>query len=173
MSADTLVIYYSMSGHTRSLAQAIAGALGAEFEEIREPRTRRGVIGTVRALLDLALNREPPVLAPRHPVQAARLLVLGGPIWAGHLAPPVRSFARRFIDPSQRVALFCTQGGRGAEEAFFELQQDMGWAHQPTLAIDWRRRPPALQRDDLRGFLHALRAPARSDRAVSMPAARA
>lgn len=43
----TLIAYYSMSGHTRALAEEIRLTLSADIEEIREPRQRRGFSGVM------------------------------------------------------------------------------------------------------------------------------
>jgi len=43
-----LVVYYSRSGNTKLVAEAIAQSLGADVEEIKDERNRMGVFGFLR-----------------------------------------------------------------------------------------------------------------------------
>lgn len=156
MPHRTLVAYFSLSVNTRRLAEEIAAALGADLEEIREVRPRRGIAGVFRALFDTLLRRDARLLPPVRSAKDYEVLVLGGPIWAGHLAAPVRTFARLHAAAPRRVALFCTQGGRGAEGAFAELQGAMDRPHGAVLAVDAAHLAPEAHADALRRFVLAL-----------------
>ncbi|QSX77778.1 flavodoxin family protein [Agrilutibacter solisilvae] len=114
---DILIAYYSMGGNTRRVAEEIRAATGADMEEIREPKPRRGLRGVVGALFDATLRRRPAILAGAHAPADYDLLVIGGPIWASRLAAPVRTFAERNATQAKKVAFFCTEGGKGADVA--------------------------------------------------------
>lgn len=157
MSLRILIVCYSMSGHTRELAAEIGRALGAEVEEIREPRPRRGLSGVWRAMVDVLTHREPPIEPARLDPTGYDLLVLGGPIWAGHIASPVRSYARRYASRAAHVAFFCTEGGRGADQAFSELEQLCARTPVATLTVDGRHLAAERHRDALRQFVRRLK----------------
>lgn len=148
----TLVVYYSMTGNTRRLAEEIRAAVAGDLEEIREPRPRRGFSGVVRALLDLALRREVPIEPIRHSPSDYALVILGGPVWGGRIAPPVRTYALRHGLQASQVAFFCTMGGRGAESAFAGLAKDCGRDPVATLALDSAHLDPAAHALDLQRF---------------------
>lgn len=148
----TLVVYYSMTGNTRHLAEEIRTAVAGDLEEIREPRPRRGFSGVVRALLDLALRREVPIEPIRHSPSDYALVILGGPVWGGRIAPPVRTYALRHGLQASQVAFFCTMGGRGAESAFAGLAKDCGRDPVATLALDSAHLDPAAHALDLQRF---------------------
>jgi flavodoxin len=152
MTANTLVAYYSMSGNTRAIANEISDALGADIEEIREPRARRGVAGAVRGLVDAVLRRQPPILPIDHDPTRYELLVLGGPVWAGRMAAPVRTFARQHATQTPRIAFFCTEGGHGADTAFADLAHLCQHAPQATLVVDGKHLESALHRAELGHF---------------------
>ena len=47
-----LIVYFSMGGHTRKLAEEIQAATGGDIEELVEVHPRRGMRGVLRALWD-------------------------------------------------------------------------------------------------------------------------
>lgn len=160
MSGRTLIAYYSMSGNTERLAGELRAALGpgADLEPIREPRPRRGALGALRGMLDSLFRRTPPIEPAAHDPAAYDLLVLGGPVWAGRIAGPVRSYVQRLGEKVPRVAFFCTLGGHGADSAFLELEGLCHRAPQTTLAVDARHLPPDAHREDLARFARVARA---------------
>lgn len=153
----TLVAYYSMSGNTRALANEISTTLGADLEEITEPTPRSGALGMARAMFDSVFRRSPPIAPVTHDPARYDVLLLGGPVWAGHIASPVRSFAERYGPSAAHVAFFCTEGGRGAESAFAELEQLCRNAPDATLVVDSKHLPPEAHRVDVHNFASTLR----------------
>lgn len=148
----TLVAYYSMSGNTRSVARELGSAIGADIEEIGEVHPRHGVSGFARAMFDAMARRETPIVhSSRDPAQYD-LLVIGGPIWAGRLATPVRSYAHTYGKAAPHVAFFCTEGGRGAEDAFADLERLCGHKPEATLVVDAAHLTPEAHRADLGRF---------------------
>lgn len=153
MNGRILVAYYSMSGNTRSLAKEIRGWLQADIEEIIEPHHRRGRIGIARALLDTALRRRPRIIAAGKDPAEFDLLVLGGPIWAGRIAAPVRSYAARYGMLARRVAFFCTEGGEGSQAAFSELEKLCRKAPVATLVVTAAQLPIGAHVAELSQFI--------------------
>ena len=87
MARQILVVYYSMTGHTRRIAEEVVATLNADCEEIREPHPRHGVGGVIRAMFDSITGREPPIEPPQHNPNDYDLLVLGGPVWVPSTRP--------------------------------------------------------------------------------------
>jgi flavodoxin len=158
MKPRVLLAYYSMTGHTRELVQELRSALDADVEEIHEPQTRRGFSGVLRALYDATLRREPPIESPRRDPASYDVLAIGGPVWAARMASPLRSYAHRHAGRAQRVAFFCTEGGRGEREAFDDLAKLCGKTPEATLAVDAKHLPPETHRDALHHFVATLQA---------------
>lgn len=155
--SSTLVMFYSLGGHTQRLAEEIRSATGADIEEIIEVRPRHGMSGMLRALWDASLRRKPDVLAAKHNLADYDVLALGGPIWARHLAAPVRTFAEQYGPQAKRVAFFCTEGKQGAETAFADLEELCQHKPVATLAVDAQHLAPADHRSDLGRFVACLR----------------
>jgi flavodoxin len=152
MSNRTLIAYYSMSGHTKALANELRDAVGADIEEIVEPHRRHGVTGVARALFDSLVHREPPIAPASKDPRQYDVLLLGAPVWGGRMAAPARSYARRYGATAQRVAFFCTEGGRGADSAFADLESLCGKRADATLVVDAAHLPPAAHQRDLASF---------------------
>jgi flavodoxin len=152
MGTSTLIAYYSMSGHTRDLANEIRDAVDADIEEIREPHARHGLPGVFRALLDSTLRRTPPILPADHDPGRYDIVLVGGPVWAGRMASPVRSYAKRYASQARQVAFFCTEGGRGADAAFADLERLCLHSPKATLVVDDAHRTPPSHRAELGHF---------------------
>jgi Flavodoxin len=121
MSNTVLVIYFSRTGNTRRVAEQLALELGGQACAITEATSRQGFIGYSRCLWDSLLRRDAAINPLACKPAQAELVVIGTPIWAWHLASPVRSFVRRHRVDIKRCAFFCTMGGSGSEAAFDEL----------------------------------------------------
>lgn len=117
-----LVVYYSRTGHTRRVAHAIAHYGGDwDYEPLVETVDRSGVRGWVRTLVDATLVRPSDLLPTRRDPADYELVVVGAPVWAGHVATPVRSWLlahRRRLPP---LALFCTLHRGEGEPAIAEM----------------------------------------------------
>lgn len=126
----TAVIYYSMSGNTASAAKKVAEGIGADLIEIKPEKAfpdkgfRKFLWGGKSAVMS-----ETPKLIPYsfNPEQYDRI-VIGFPVWASNVAPPIRTFAAENKEAlrEKEIAAFACQGGSGAEKAFRKLQDCLG-----------------------------------------------
>jgi flavodoxin len=121
-----LIVYYSRSGYTRQVAASMADAGQADLEEIRPLSEYRGTAGILRALRDTLLRREPGLEPLQHSPADYRTVLVGGPIWAGRIAAPVRSFVATYGPGCQRLAAFCTMGGQQGNAALNALERSAG-----------------------------------------------
>lgn len=129
------MVYHSRSGHTRRVAQALAGRLDADLEEIRTRRPYIGACGVLRCGLESALGRSTAI---RHTVRDPsryRLLLIGTPVWAWSLPGPVRAWVQDHPAADVRQGFFCTLGGSGAGRVFAQLRAATGRAPEATLAV--------------------------------------
>jgi hypothetical protein len=62
--SKALVVFYSRSGTTRRVAQALSEVLQCDLEEITEPTPRTGFLGYIRSLLE-AMRKRPSTITPR------------------------------------------------------------------------------------------------------------
>lgn len=133
--ADILVTWYSRSGSTEAVARALARRLGADARPILTSASYAGTGGFVRGVWDSLRRRAPEATIDADP-GAYRLVVVGGPIWAGKPAAPLRSFLRRHGPRAKAVAAFCLSGSGGAyPAAFAEIEDLVGSRLVATLSL--------------------------------------
>ncbi|GAP66939.1 hypothetical protein MBSD_n2255 [Mizugakiibacter sediminis] len=153
-----LVVYYSRTGITRSLAESLAVRLDADLSPIEEAASRRGVRGWLRSALEARREALPPLLTPRHDPSKYDLVVIGTPVWFGRVSSPVRSYLQANRGRIRRAAFFCTMGGRGAQHAFEDMSEALDMA--PVTQAAFADREIAEQThyrtlEHLAGFLRA------------------
>lgn len=120
--AEVLVVFYSRSGTTASVARRLAKCLGADLDEITAIRPYVGVAGFLRCIFEATRGDRPDIATGRNP-SGYRMVVLGSPVWAGCLAAPMRSYLiahRHHLPPA---AAFCTSGSGAAEPVFRQIRQ--------------------------------------------------
>ncbi len=119
----TLVTYFSHTGNTKRIAEIIAEVCDADVERIEETTTRKGFFGYLAAGRDALTKRSSEVKPPKHDPASYDLVVIGSPVWAWSLTPPVRNYLTMYGGQLKRVAFFCTQGGSGAEGVFKQMAE--------------------------------------------------
>lgn len=136
--ASILVIHYSRSGNTQKVAQAIARACGADLEQIRDVKPRHGLWGWIRSGRE-AMRAIPAEIRPlkRDPA-SYDLVVLGSPVWVGHVSSPMRAYLHQHMGKFARVALFVTEGGSGGPKALAEMTALAGQQPEATLELHTR-----------------------------------
>lgn len=135
-----LVAYYSWTGNTEKVAQAIAEALSADIEQIHDLRPRGGPFAVAAAAIGSVLQRATPIVAPTKSVADYDVVILGCPVWASNMATPMRSYIMREKSGIKQVALFCTLGGSGGKIALAKMTTLCG--HTPL--ADLMLEQPAL-----------------------------
>ncbi len=119
-----LVAYFSQSGKTRRIAEAIAAAENADVERIEEAKERYTGFGWhLAAGLSALLRRKSEIREPRLAPEDYDLVFVGTPIWAGRMAPAVRSYLLKTGMRGRKVALFCTMSRSGAKGAFDDISK--------------------------------------------------
>jgi flavodoxin len=118
-----LVVYYSLTGNTKSIAQIIQKKTGADLFEIETVKTypadRPATIEEVNRELT---TRELPALKMNPPdVSSYDLILVGSPVWWYTVSTPVRSFLKQADFAGKKVAAFCShEGGVGTFMLYFK-----------------------------------------------------
>ena len=106
--SNTLVVYYSLTGNTRHVAEAIAAALNADLEIIEDTFNRDTSLGRPRSAIEGLLGLRSSITPPKHDLSEYDLVVVGTPVWSARLSSPVRAYLSQQRASLKRVAFFCT-----------------------------------------------------------------
>ena len=112
----TAIVFYSRTGHTRSMAERLAGLLDGDLVEIRCPRYRTGWFRYLLAGYDSVKGNLPAIDFPEMELADYDLVLIGAPVWTSYPALPVRTFLSRQPVLPDRVAAFFSYGGHSPPE---------------------------------------------------------
>ena len=131
----TLVVFYSRTGTTKKVGEALAAKLGADIEEIKDTVNRSGAKGYLLSGRD-AMRRKLTTLEPQSKnAFEYDLVVIGTPIWAWNMSAPIRTYVTEQKNNFKNVAFFCTMGGSGEVGTFSEMAEVIGKQPLGTLAL--------------------------------------
>jgi flavodoxin len=133
-----LIIFYSWTGTTRRVAEALRHALDCDVEEIVETRKRSGLLGYVRAVLEARWKRPAAIAPAQKNPSSYDLVIIGTPVWAWSVSSPVRAWLASNKLRLPAVAFFCTLGGAGSAQAFAQMQALAGKPPRAVCAIPQR-----------------------------------
>ena len=120
-----LIVYYSRSGSTRLLAEALAEKLDADLFELETKQTYPDAQNEIDAIVtqELESGTLPELKALPENLSAYDLVLVGGPVWMYTVATPVMEFLSRTDFGGLRLVPFCThQGGLGRYFTHFREQ---------------------------------------------------
>ena len=154
----TAVVYYSMSGNCKFVAEQIATVLQCDQIRVEPVKTypdkgaRKFYWGGKSAIMG-----EKPELKPYDfNGDEYDCVIIGFPVWAGNIAPPIRTFADENAAAlgGKPVWAFACQSGSGAEKAFENLEKcpGIGKLEKVLVLIDPKKRPSAENEKQIRAF---------------------
>ena len=119
-STNILIIYYSLSGNTKTIAEKIREKTRGDVFEIETVRTYPAELTATYEEAKRELQRcEWPALKKNAPdTSSYDLVVVGSPVWWYTVSTPVMQFLTLVDFAGKRISAFCTH--EGAPGKFFE-----------------------------------------------------
>jgi flavodoxin len=103
-----LILYYSRTGNTRMTCEALQKTLNGQLIEIKDLTDRSGSWGGLTGMLNTLFNMETGI-EPEHPdLSTSSTIILASPLWAGKLAPAIRTLIARNKFDNKKVIIFTT-----------------------------------------------------------------
>jgi flavodoxin len=121
----TLIVYYSRSGNTAKVANAVAEELGGDVDEIVDVKNRAGFFGYLSAAWDTIFNNETDIEPLEKRPADYDLVVIGTPIWNWKVPAPTRAFFGELAGRVRRAAVFCT-GDNGESPVLAAMAELLG-----------------------------------------------
>lgn len=122
-----IVVYYSLEGSTKYVAEKIAQGTGADI--LRLEPVKEYPKGNMSKFFwggKSVVFGEKPKLAPYcFAKEDYDYIIIGTPIWAGSFTPPVKSFLSENDLSGKNIALFACHAGGGAEKCFSKLRKEL------------------------------------------------
>ncbi len=118
----SLVVYYSLTGKTKLVAQAIAEALNTTLVEVREKKTRKlGLFIYLVGGFGAITNRGSKINPVDVDLKQYERIFIGSPIWASRPVPAVNSFIYKTNFEGRSVIPFFSMGGDSSEKALANM----------------------------------------------------
>jgi len=121
-SMKILVAFYSRSGKTKKVAEAISEILKCDKEEIFDIKSREGIPGFLSAGTDVNLRRLTVIKEIKNNPSLYDLVIIGTPIWSSNISTPIRTYLSLFKEEFKKIAFFCTRLGSDAEKVFDDMK---------------------------------------------------
>jgi len=119
----TLVIYYTRTNFTKKIAEELSVKLQTTIEEVIDLKNRRGALGFVIAGKDAVQKNLTEIKLPDLNFADYDLVLVGTPVWAGTMAPAIRTILTDKKSELKKVACFATQGGQNLQKVFSEVEK--------------------------------------------------
>jgi flavodoxin len=121
------VVYFSLEGNTKYVAEKIAGELDADIIPLIP--AKEYPTGKVSKFFwggkSSTFKEMPKLEAYQFDAKKYDLVILGTPIWAGTFAPPLRTFIKDNKLTGKKVALFASCSGGPTEKCFVQLEKEI------------------------------------------------
>ncbi len=123
--AKVLIVFYSLTGNTKSVAKELQNKTGGDLFEIETVKTYPSDYSELieEAKRELQ-NNDLPVLKKSAPdLSRYDLILVGSPVWWYTVSTPVMSLLKQANLTGKRVSIFCThEGGIGKTFLHFKEQ---------------------------------------------------
>ena len=113
-----LVVFYSLTGTTKKIAEVITDLLECDIEEIIDTTVRTGLKGHLVASKDALTKNNTVIKEISKDSSVYDVVIIGTPVWAFTMAPAVRTYIIENKGKFKKIAFFCTQGGMGSKTTF-------------------------------------------------------
>ncbi len=121
-----LVLYYSLNGNTDFVAKKLAEKLEADVITIEPTKDypkgfAKYIVGGFQALFRIKVDISPIEVD----LDEYDQVVIGSPVWASTMTPPLRSFLKDNQIEDKNVVMFCTYEGQ-AGKVFDHIEKSIG-----------------------------------------------
>lgn len=107
----TIVLYYSRSQKTKTVAKTLASELNIDIVEIKDYKSRKGVLNYVKASVDALRENKTDIYFENNKnlnLSEYDLIYLGSPTWAGNPVPAIITFIDQMDLQDKDVIPFIT-----------------------------------------------------------------
>lgn len=125
----TAIVYYSMSGNTKYVADKISEKIEADIIRIEPVKAypNKGAKKFIWGGKSAVMGEKPRLQPYEFSTEDYDRIILGTPVWASNFAPPIRTFIKENPDISgKKIAIFTCFSGGGADKAIEKMKKYIG-----------------------------------------------
>ena len=127
---NTAIVYYSLNGNTKFAASRIAEKLNADLIELHPKKAyhdkgfKKFYFGGKSAVM----GEKPELMPYEFNADKYDTIILGMPVWASCITPPLRTFLEEYKDllKNKEIAVILCQSGSGANKVLEKLKKLLG-----------------------------------------------
>lgn len=121
----SLVIFYSLEGNTKLIANTIAKTINADMLELKTKKKYpdKGVKKYFWGGKDVLFNAKPELEKIDINIDKYENIFIGTPIWVGMYAPPYNTFLESYKIENKNIILFACHGGGGAVKFYNNIKE--------------------------------------------------
>ena len=121
-----LVVYYSLEGNTKLIAETVAGALGADILELRPKKeiSARGFMKYFWGGKQVFMKEKPELHSFSKNPAEYDVIIIGTPVWSFTFSAPINAFFSQIKLSGKKIALFCTHSG-GMKKTLEDMEKKM------------------------------------------------
>lgn len=122
---NTLIAYFSYTGHTKGIASQIQEQTGGTLFEIKPavPYSEDYDTAERQGRKETHDGYRPALAEQVSDIDSYDTILLGTPNWFNTIAPPVATFLSENSFEGKKIALFCTNGGGGLGRIVSDIQE--------------------------------------------------
>lgn len=109
----SLVIYYSLEGNTRFVAETIAKEIGGDLLELKpkEDIPSKGFMRYLKGGKQVFMKKTPELFPLDKDPEEYDVIYMGSPVWASSFTPSFNTFFSNVKLKNKKIALFCCYKG--------------------------------------------------------------
>ena len=113
MNNNILIVYYSLTGNTRFIAETIQEILKADIQEIKPIKDvkPKGAMKYFWGGYKATMKKKPSLEPVENDPKDYDMIIIGTPVWAWTIAPPIRSFLANYNLSNKKVGFWCCHAG--------------------------------------------------------------
>lgn len=125
--SKVLVIFYSLQGNTRFIAESIKDITGGDLQELKPIKDIKSgkFMKYVWGGKQVVTGKKPALKSIDKNPDDYDIIFIGTPIWASRYTPAINSFLDKKRISGKKIALYCCHAGGGNGKAFKMLMEQL------------------------------------------------
>ena len=158
----TAIVYYSMHGNVRYVAEKVAKELGADLIELKPVKAYpdKGAMQFIWGGSAVTFKKKPDLEPYTFNASDYDLVIIGTPVWASNFTPPLRTFFEDNDLTGKKIAVIATSAGGDSSKCIQAVKEATKTdALAATLSLtDPKDRPSDDVEKKIGEFIEACRA---------------